>query len=241
MTDCQRETRPMQTLLSNVVSTGVATLCCWFVGSSLWIYPHSLSYFNEFVGGPLNGAEHLLGSNLDWGQDLRYVQQWASKGGFTSARIAAICLYSPEDLGIMRDGLHCEDAKGVSVEWGRSYAFFLSKNTLHGDPFFTVDSCDREGVEGRVAEFVRRTCVRHVGYSMEMHWCNTQDGGPRAASGTRKAKGGEAPVYEKPGCFIEKVAIFIEKVAIVSAAFCPGCSHLRSVRHTQEREVARQA
>jgi len=47
-------------------------LFAWFMTSSMWIYPHSLSYFNELVGGPLNGHEHLLGSNVDWGQDIRY-------------------------------------------------------------------------------------------------------------------------------------------------------------------------
>ncbi|WP_197526304.1 ArnT family glycosyltransferase [Botrimarina colliarenosi] len=48
-------------------------LAAWLVTSSCWIFPHSLSFFNEFAGGPLNGANHLLGSNLDWGQDLTYL------------------------------------------------------------------------------------------------------------------------------------------------------------------------
>jgi hypothetical protein len=51
----------------------VTVLLAWFIASSLWIYPHSLAYFNEAIGGPLNGSNHLLGSNLDWGQDLRYL------------------------------------------------------------------------------------------------------------------------------------------------------------------------
>jgi len=55
----------------------VAGLTCWLVASSLWTYPHSLSYFNEAVGGPRNGPRHLLGSNVDWGQGLRYVKWWA--------------------------------------------------------------------------------------------------------------------------------------------------------------------
>ena len=50
-----------------------ATLACWYISSSLWVYPHSLSYFNESIGGPLNGPEHLLGSSVDWGQDELYV------------------------------------------------------------------------------------------------------------------------------------------------------------------------
>lgn len=86
----------------------------WMVLSSLWIYPHSLSYFNElaavlptpedkndpeqivkkaeaggsllrapfkildafFTAGPKNGPRHLLGSNIDWGQDLFYLEDW---------------------------------------------------------------------------------------------------------------------------------------------------------------------
>ena len=48
----------------------------WSVGSSLAVYPHSLSYFNELVGGPRRGGEHLLDSNIDWGQDLFYLKDW---------------------------------------------------------------------------------------------------------------------------------------------------------------------
>lgn len=57
-------------MLQPLFSLLIAGSFCWFVASSLWIYPHSLSYFNESIGGPLNGPEHLLGSNVDWGQDL---------------------------------------------------------------------------------------------------------------------------------------------------------------------------
>lgn len=61
-------------------STAVVALCfAWFIASSLWTCPHSLSHFNEIIGGPLRGSKHLLGSNLDWGQDLRYAQNWIEK------------------------------------------------------------------------------------------------------------------------------------------------------------------
>ena len=48
----------------------------WAVASSLLVYPHSLSYFNESVGGPANGSEHLVDSNIDWGQDLFFLRDW---------------------------------------------------------------------------------------------------------------------------------------------------------------------
>lgn len=54
--------------------TILATLS--YIGSSLRHYPHNLSYFNELVGGPTKGHEHLLGSSLDWGQDLLYLKEW---------------------------------------------------------------------------------------------------------------------------------------------------------------------
>ena len=48
----------------------------WSVASSLSIYPHSLSYFNELAGGPTGGHAHLVDSNIDWGQDLLYLKRW---------------------------------------------------------------------------------------------------------------------------------------------------------------------
>src|SRR5205807_230734 len=44
----------------------VSALLSWGIASSLAVYPHSLSYFNEVVGGPDNGGAHLIDSNLDW-------------------------------------------------------------------------------------------------------------------------------------------------------------------------------
>jgi hypothetical protein len=53
-----------------------AAALVWSIGSSLWVYPHSLSYFNELVGGPMGGPEHLIHSNVDWGQDLLFLKGW---------------------------------------------------------------------------------------------------------------------------------------------------------------------
>jgi 4-amino-4-deoxy-L-arabinose transferase-like glycosyltransferase len=54
----------------------VAAALAWSVASSLWVYPHSLSYFNELAGGPSNGHAHLVDANIDWGQDLFYLKRW---------------------------------------------------------------------------------------------------------------------------------------------------------------------
>lgn len=49
------------------------------VASSLRVYPHSLSYFNELAGGPNYGHKHLVNSNIDWGQDLFFFQRWVDR------------------------------------------------------------------------------------------------------------------------------------------------------------------
>jgi hypothetical protein len=40
------------------------------------VCPHYLAFFNEFAGGPRNGHEYLIDSNLDWGQDLKGLKNW---------------------------------------------------------------------------------------------------------------------------------------------------------------------
>ncbi len=50
-------------MMTGVFQSLVTASFGWFLASSLWIYPHSLSYFNESIGGPLNGLKHLFCSN----------------------------------------------------------------------------------------------------------------------------------------------------------------------------------
>ena len=48
----------------------IALSLVWLAASSLHVYPHGISYFNEWVGGPAQGWRYLADSNLDWGQNL---------------------------------------------------------------------------------------------------------------------------------------------------------------------------
>ncbi|RUL81706.1 ArnT family glycosyltransferase [Tautonia sociabilis] len=46
------------------------------VAAALLIHPHYLAYFNWASGGAKRGSEHLIDSNLDWGQDLVGLKRW---------------------------------------------------------------------------------------------------------------------------------------------------------------------
>lgn len=58
---------------------GKLVLCgalVWGIGSSLWVFPHSQSYFNEITGGPDGGDRYLADANLSWGHDGYYLRDW---------------------------------------------------------------------------------------------------------------------------------------------------------------------
>ena len=80
----------------HLLSTVTIVLLIWMVGSSLYYFPHSISYFNELVGGPKNGPKHLLGSNVDWGQNSYFLRKWYNK--YPEARPIKITYSSTESL-----------------------------------------------------------------------------------------------------------------------------------------------
>ncbi|MDA7979302.1 MAG: glycosyltransferase family 39 protein [Pirellulales bacterium] len=99
----------------------------WAAGSSLWVYPHSLSYFNEAVGGPRNGHKHLINSNIDWGQDLLLLRDWVQDhpehedisiayfGGYDAS--AAGLMGSSPPAGPKTERMHAEMPRGPQPGW----------------------------------------------------------------------------------------------------------------------------
>jgi hypothetical protein len=71
----------------------------WIVTSSLCIYPHSLSFFNEIAGGPASGHRHLIHSNLDWGQDLGFLASKIRAHDSTPVHVAYFGGFAPSDVG----------------------------------------------------------------------------------------------------------------------------------------------
>jgi len=64
-----------------------AVLAALLAVESAGIYPHYLAFFNAAAGGPVHGARYLVDSNLDWGQDLLHLKEWARTHG-----AAPLCL-----------------------------------------------------------------------------------------------------------------------------------------------------
>ena len=73
----------------------------WSVISSLSVFPHSMSYFNELAGGPRNGHLHLVDANIDWGQDMYHLRNWLRRHPeATPLHVAPLCFVHPRHYGI---------------------------------------------------------------------------------------------------------------------------------------------
>jgi Dolichyl-phosphate-mannose-protein mannosyltransferase len=116
--------------------------------SSLWVYPHSLSYFNEAAGGPKRGHDHLLDSNIDWGQDLLYLKDWLT--AHPQARGLKLAYYNfqidPALAGLTCElpppGLECfsDDVPIDNQRIGPLPGYYaISVNFLRGAEFLIAD------------------------------------------------------------------------------------------------------
>ncbi len=79
--------------------------------STLLIHPHYLSYFNLAAGGPENGRNILIDSNIDWGQDLLRLQEWMRENGVTDVKLGWFGTADPAYYGI-----HYEPLPGLGRE-----------------------------------------------------------------------------------------------------------------------------
>ena len=129
--------------------------------SSLSVYPHSLSYFNELSGGSINGWKHLDYSNIDWGQDLILVKEWVEQHpNAKPLHIHSTGYVTPEQMGIATQPLQMttqtsRDGKSLSRDFAPGwYIIGLTRLVDPHDPFH---------------ELLKREPDGYIGYSMRIY------------------------------------------------------------------------
>ncbi len=142
------------------------------VASSLWSFPHSLSYFNTLAGGPRNGDEYLLGSNIDWGQDLMYLKSWVNRHPDTQPLyLAYFGRLNPSDANIdfsVPANGNTEESSFREILPGR---YAVSVNLLRGCSWFVDDGKgEKLFVAGDALRHLRRIQpVATAGYSIRIY------------------------------------------------------------------------
>jgi len=154
------------------LATTASLLLLWSVASSLWTYPHSLSYFNESIGGPLNGSKHLLGSSVDWGQDLRYFKWLRGRGiGFDTGHLAYFGYLNPDDVGIGIKSLELSVPDDIALNTLPPGRYAVSTNFTVGYPWFvvTTEGARRHFPQNALSAFSRFSPVIRAGYSISIY------------------------------------------------------------------------
>jgi Dolichyl-phosphate-mannose-protein mannosyltransferase len=140
---------------------GVCFMATWSIVSSLWIWPHSLAYFNEIAGGPCKGDFHLQESNIDWGEDLLYLRRWINKNpGAQPLHVAYWGIVDPKLAGI-----NCE----VPDESLKDGWYAISVKCLRGDGRFGPN-CE---------SFLAATPIDRIGYSIRVYHIRQRDELPK--------------------------------------------------------------
>jgi hypothetical protein len=147
---------------------------------SLRQHPQHLAYFNELAGGPLGGREHLLDSNLDWGQDLGELRRYLDREQIDEIGLAYFGMVPPARAGIRYHIPTLPPAPG----W-----YAVSANFLQGRPH-TIrypDGTIRSADIGEFAWFHAFSPVARIGSSIDVFHLTEADlrspGGPRGIQG----------------------------------------------------------
>ena len=106
--------RPLQSALV-LLAVGATVI------ESLAVFPHSLSFFNQCVGGPRGGHAHLVDANIDWGQDLLYLQEWYEQ--HLQARPLHVAYFGPAGM----------DPQYAGIDW-RPVPKYDPNPTRHAQP-----------------------------------------------------------------------------------------------------------
>lgn len=143
----------------------------WLVVSSLWIYPHSHSYFNELIGGPLNAAWHMNASNLDWGQDLKQLRDWCERHQerrpvYTKSYLHLI---DPARMGIPTSGTV------PSMLFGVTSGALQDGNLRFPAGWYVVDNETILRDTGDYQYLNRLPIADHIGYGFRVYHITDQD------------------------------------------------------------------
>ena len=74
----------------------IFSLLLWYVLSSIYSFPHYLSYYNELAGGIHNGYKISADLNYDWGKDLKRLTNWVDDNEIQSIYLDYFGTAEPE-------------------------------------------------------------------------------------------------------------------------------------------------
>lgn len=102
------------------------------IATTILAAPHFLEYFNLAVGGTSAGKQWLLGSNLDWGQDLLRLREWQKSHPEAQPLYLAVDTpLDPADLGITYMHWPRDDQNNRVIDETMTDGFWVAASVNH--------------------------------------------------------------------------------------------------------------
>jgi hypothetical protein len=119
---------------------GLTLLLVGLTIPSMAIHPHYLAYFNVLAGGPDNGWRVAVDSNLDWGQDVQGLAEYAANKEIDEVYTLLVTIVPPEVYGLATRPILVEQPGGVWAAGDR----FYSERPLPG--LYAISASHLQGV-----------------------------------------------------------------------------------------------
>lgn len=161
--------------------TGLVSCIVWSGLSTASVAPHFLAYFNSIGGGPDRGHEHLIDSNLDWGQDLVGLKAWLDQNApGEPVGIAYFGQINPDIYRLRNQPLDwflppSRPESVMPLPPGRAGGplrpglYALSASLVHGLPWRVYDVsrwAPYDGKEGAFDYFLKTEPIAKIGWSI---------------------------------------------------------------------------
>ncbi len=185
----------------------------WALWGSLATYPNYIEYFNEAAGGPKNGHNILLDSNLDWGQNLKSLKSWMDEHGVKSILLLYFGQAEPASYGI--DAIHIPGSlvrPRTSKRSDSSIPYVLAVSANHfyaGQVYSTTAEADF------IRSFRLKEPVATIGHSILVFKLDPSDPQTNYTLGTIMALRGEVSLAEE---LFRKVLVVLPSSARVHEA-----------------------
>ena len=119
------------------------------------IHPHYLAYFNRISGGPMRGSDHLIDSNLDWGQDLVNLREWVRSHGNERIGLAYFGQVNPSLFDLRGDGFDWFLPPAQPESWNRGLPPWPGARRPPGPGLYAVSASLVRGLSWRVYDHAR--------------------------------------------------------------------------------------
>jgi hypothetical protein len=155
---------PLTELLRRGMKWPVLCFCLLAGIEMTSVYPHYRGFFNSLAGGPRNGENILVDSNIDWGQDLKLLKRWMTAQGITHINLAYWGVSDAEYYGINCTHLltTTPSVNHPAVPPQLPGYVAVSVQLLH-DPAFPQ-------VAAYYSSLLEKMPVAVIGYSIHVYW-----------------------------------------------------------------------